>query len=92
MSGMLIEQRDAVVARCMLTLRPMTAAERLAADIGRQDAARPGARLRRFLAGRPRLLKAVRMLFGIGLENGLADARLEAVRVQALTAALSLSK
>jgi hypothetical protein len=92
MSGMLSELRDATVARRLATLPPMTAAEHLAADIGRQDAARPGARLRQFLLVRPRLLKAVRMLFGISLENGLADARLEAVRVQALTMALVVSK
>jgi len=92
MSGMLIEQRDATIARRMLTLPPVTAAEHLAADIGRQDAARPGARLRQFLLARPRLLGAVRMLFGISLENGLADVRLEAVRMHALTAALSASK
>lgn len=92
MSGMLSELREATVARCLATLPPMTASEHLAADIGRQDAGRPGARLRQFLLVRPRLLKIVRMLFGIGLENGLADARLEAVRVQALTMALVVSK
>lgn len=93
MTGMLAAQRDGVVARRLNSLPVASmpeqmAPERMAAVIGRQDAARPGARLRRFLGTRPVLLKWVRLVFGLGIENGLADERLEAIRNRAFVAAL----
>ena len=88
MTGMLAAQRDGVIARRMATLPATLSTEDQAALIGRQDAARPGARLRLFLSARPRLRSAARIIFGLGSQNGLADARLEAIRQGALLAAL----
>lgn len=85
MTDMFATQRDATIARRISVLPAFTPLERAAAAIGRADARRSGARLRRFLQARPRLLALVRWTFGLRLENPFADARLEALRRQALT-------
>jgi hypothetical protein len=89
MTGMLSAQRDGVVARRMASFPLASTPEHQAAFIGLQDAQRPGARLRLFLAGRPRLRRWAKIIFGMGSENGLADTRLEAIRQQMLRSTLS---
>ncbi|CAN5233705.1 hypothetical protein BH10PSE12_BH10PSE12_35330 [soil metagenome] len=89
MTGMLSAQRDGVIARRMLSFPATLTTEAQAALIGRQDAARPGARLRLFLSKRPRLRRLAKMIFGMGHENGLADDRLEAIRHSAFLATLA---
>lgn len=88
MTGMLIAQSDAAIARRFATFPATSPVEAAAAAIGRQDAARPGARLRLFLSHHPRLLKWTRILFGFRTENGLADDHLEAIRAEAFSRAL----
>ncbi len=88
MSGMLMEQRDAVVARRFTTFPAPLPVEELAAAVGRQDAQRAGARLRFFLSRHPVMLKWARILFGFRAGNGLADEKLEAIRAAAFSRAL----
>ncbi|MGV3768654.1 MAG: hypothetical protein ACO1NM_01350 [Sphingobium phenoxybenzoativorans] len=88
MTGMFIEQRDAAIARRFATFPAPSPVEAAAAAIGRQDAARPGARLRLILSRHPRALTWARILFGFRTENGLADDRLEAIRAEAFSRAL----
>jgi hypothetical protein len=91
MTGVFQEQRDAAIARRLVRL-PFAAEPSLedrAIALGRYDATRPGARMRRYLARHPRLLRFVGLVFGFGVENPLADARLETIRSRAFDAALA---
>lgn len=89
MTGMFAAQRDGVIARRMASFPATLTTEEQAALIGRQDAARPGARLRRLLSSRPRLRSWAKIIFGMTSENRLADAQLEAIREHAFLAALA---
>ena len=89
MTRMIPTAQVATVARIHAAPPLIALHDCMAANVGLTDAKRFGARARLYLRHYPALLHAVERLFGFGVENTLADARLESIRSFALAETLA---